>query len=284
MKILLSGGTNGIGLEFVKKYSITHDLTVICRDNAKADYLVENFSIHTLVCDLSDHEQVKDLIDDLQDHFDIFINNAGTAASRKIVTCKNKRVNRCQMVNLITPYIIITHLLENSLVDKVISMNSMTHWTGKFPYIGELYSESYSNSKLALMSLHTYWSQNYPNVTFVSLNPGYVDTGIWHPNAWGESIHKYIRYLFSLMPHEPLYLFEYAFEYSSRHPIYISTNSESDVFQYLSRHISTKFMLCNDFFGNMIYQTGKPEVIQPSSYSQLQHTIDSVCRFCVQFI
>ena len=283
MKILISGGTNGIGLAFVKKYQNSHKITVICRDKKKAEALLEMYDIGIIYCDLADHSQVVELIDDLYEPFDIFINNAGTAPSRKLVDCKGKHINRCQMVNLVSPYIIISHFLENNLVKKVITLNSMTQWNGKIPYIGEHYSESYSNSKMSMMSLHTYWSENYPDVSFISINPGYVDTGIWHPNAFGESIHKHIRFIFASQPHEIQYLFDCAFEYENTYPVYISANSSSELFEYLSKTISYSFMLCNDFFGKTFYKTGDGEVIDPCPYSQLQHTIDSVVRFCSQF-
>ena len=225
-----------------------------------------------------------DLLTKLVIKYDIFINNAGISCSRKIVECNGRNINRCQMVNLISPFLIITYLLENKLVNKIITINSMTHWSGKIPYIGESFKDSYANSKLALMSLHTYWNTKYEEVVFISLNPGYVDTGIWHPNSFGESIHKYIRFVFALQPHEMLYLFDSAFEYQGLDHIYYSTNSESTLFSYLSKNISNQFMLCNDFLGKTLYKTNFTEVICPSPYSQLPTTIDIVERFCSQFL
>ena len=58
------------------------------------------------------------------------------------------------------------------------------------------------------MALHQHWHVKFSEITFISVNPGYVDTGIWHPNAPLENIHKYLRKLFALTPDESIIVFQ----------------------------------------------------------------------------
>jgi short-subunit dehydrogenase len=283
MRILITGATSGIGLSFVKKYYKTHDITIICRNREKGSSLLNKYKIKMIICDLSNPENIQTILVDMNVPYDILINNAGIPPSRKMITCNGIEINRCLMVNLIAPYIITSFLLKNKLVKKVISLNSIQHHIGIIPSIKESYHNSYRNSKLGLMSLHTYWNKLYENVVFISLNPGYVDTGIWHPNAFGESIHKYIRKVFALNPDDVLYLFESAFEYLGNSSIYYSTNIDSIILNNLSYYLNSNILLLNDFFGKILYKTGKTEIIQRSLYSQLDTTLEGVVNFCKLF-
>lgn len=81
-KVLITGGSSGIGLALAKKF-IEHDNTVIIigRNLSKLEKVkVENPKIHIFQSDVTDDAEVRMLVDDIEEKFDgidILINNAG---------------------------------------------------------------------------------------------------------------------------------------------------------------------------------------------------------------
>ena len=134
------------------------------------------------------------------------------------------------------------------------------------------------------MSLHTYCNIKYSDIKFVSINPGYVDTGIWYPNAPGESIHKPLRKIFALKPEDTIEVFRGALDYNGSDPVYFSVNKESKFFLYLTNKLSYSFMLVNDFFGKLLLKSDKAEINISSPNSQNTETIDKVVEFCISIV
>ena len=79
--ILITGGTSGIGLELVKKFYSQNSLVVVSKTDSNLKELKSNYpKIQILKCDLSDINQVKDLIKTCNKDFpkiNILVNNAG---------------------------------------------------------------------------------------------------------------------------------------------------------------------------------------------------------------
>jgi short-subunit dehydrogenase len=284
MKILITGATSGIGLNFVKHFYDKHEITVICRNKEKGLQLKNEYNIKILNVDLSDNNQITECFYKCDDNYDILINNAGMCATKKMVKFKDKTINKCLMVNLIAPYIFTEYMCKNKKVKKVITVNSITHWIGSYPKPTDTFQQVYANSKLSLMSLHTYWNMKYLDIKFVSINPGYVDTGIWYPNAPGERIHKHLRKIFALKPEDTIEVFHGALDYNGDDPIYFSVNKESKIFLYLTNKLSYSFMLVNDFLGKLLLKSDKAEINISSPNSQNSETIDKVVDFCTSIV
>ncbi|VVU95416.1 short chain dehydrogenase [seawater metagenome] len=284
MKILITGGTSGIGLSFVKFFHLEHDITVVCRNQDKGEQLKGFYNIKVLYVDLSDYNQIMECFYKLDTDFDILINNAGMSATRKTVDFKNRKINKCLMVNLIAPYLFTEYMCKNKSLKKVISVNSITHWVGELPTIDDSVNNCYSNSKFGLMALHENWNKKYPETKFISINPGYVDTGIWNPNASYENIHYYLRKVFSLKPDDSISVFRGALNYEGDEPIYLSVNKNSELFLYLANKFSYKFMLANDFLGKLFLYSKVAEVNTKYSESIKEDNVKKVVDFCNNLI
>ncbi len=116
--ILLTGGTSGIGLEFLERfYELENNLIVTSGNPANLDNLKSKFpKILTIVCDLADSSSVRDLISKcLKEHTDIniLINNAGVQYNYDWTkeTDGYNKIESETRINFISPMQIIYGLL-----------------------------------------------------------------------------------------------------------------------------------------------------------------------------
>jgi uncharacterized oxidoreductase len=81
--ILITGGTSGIGLEFIKQLSLQGAANIIItgRDSARLEAINKQYSnVYTVQSDVSDAAQIKQLFEEVSQKFpalNIIINNAG---------------------------------------------------------------------------------------------------------------------------------------------------------------------------------------------------------------
>ncbi|PHM45584.1 SDR family NAD(P)-dependent oxidoreductase [Xenorhabdus miraniensis] len=138
-----------------------------------------------LAVDLSKPEDVVSNLDKLPLEIDLLINNAGVYLDNPAV--KNSEVNSPAMfqttlnVNLISPFFLANHILENMLVnDKGLIVN-ITSGLGRLETPRYEFGNFYRTSKLALNGITIYLAQKINsestnNVKAISYCPGLVCT------------------------------------------------------------------------------------------------------------
>ncbi|PHQ36196.1 SDR family NAD(P)-dependent oxidoreductase [Rhodopirellula bahusiensis] len=187
-RILITGATDGIGLETAKSLvSLGHHVLIHGRSAAKLEQVLKTLrslsddaSIESYVADLSNMNEVEafaDAVSAKHDHLDVLINNAGVFSTSDPLTPEGLDVRF--VVNTIAPYLLTKRLLP--LMDstgRVINLSSAAQSpVAMDAFRGERLlsdGEAYAQSKLAL----TMWSraladslgQDGPAV--VSVNPG----------------------------------------------------------------------------------------------------------------
>lgn len=262
MKVLITGASNGIGLELaqaLRDSNSQYEVWAVCRNPNKGGQL-ETQGIKVFYADLSDLVQTKRVAKEVIEAggVDVLVNNAGMPLTKRVVEGANKTV----LVNLVSPYVLAHTLLSERKVSKVINVSSVTHWCGELitrNNCADPKCDHYANSKLSIMALSFHLERSFQWAEIVTVNPGYVDTGIWHPKAPGEWLHKYIRRIFALKPADTVRLFENAIETSYTSHVYLSPYRNSYVMTWL-RKCTPQFMLLNDFLGKLLFWTGKPEL------------------------
>lgn len=91
MKVVLTGGTDGIGLALTKKLiNLNHEVVVVGKDVKKAKKNLKNLDdkkIKFFKCDLSEKKEIIELIERFNDYseIDILINNAGAIFDKRVV-------------------------------------------------------------------------------------------------------------------------------------------------------------------------------------------------------
>lgn len=184
--ILLTGATDGIGLETAKKLALQgHHILMHGRNEAKLNTAIgevaslnRNAKIERYVADLSILSEVSQLttqISEMHGKLDVIINNAGVFATPNTQTKDGLDVRFA--VNTIAPYILTRQLLPllNSSA-RVINLSSAAQAPVDIKaMVSHLIlsdNDAYAQSKLAL----TMWTQvmaaEFPNgPVFVAVNP-----------------------------------------------------------------------------------------------------------------
>lgn len=179
LTIFITGATDGIGLETAKKLkSLGHNVILHGRSSEKLSALKDELSAQAYEADLSDFNQVKDMITKIlkeQTSIDILINNAGVYKTPKTKTKDNLDIRFS--VNTISPYLITTKLL--SLIPpkgRVINLSSAAQAKVNLDALqGKIEVDdytAYAQSKLAI----TMWTQHMASLykngpSFISVNP-----------------------------------------------------------------------------------------------------------------
>ena len=115
-KVLITGGTRGIGYECVKHFSEAgYDTAVIYRSNdARASELSRNFGSVCYKCDLSDIKETERTVDkiltDFPEGFDVLVNNAGISQRKMICDITSEDWDSMLAVSLTAPFILIKRL------------------------------------------------------------------------------------------------------------------------------------------------------------------------------
>ncbi len=168
-KILITGATDGIGLETAKALTQQgHHVLIHGRNPAKVHKVVtalsrlsKNATIESYIADLSSLSEVDALATQIKnDHkqLDILINNAGVYKVSDITTPDNLDVRF--VVNTIAPYLLTQKLLPLfDATGRIVNLSSAAQATVDLdalisPNAGELDGPVYAQSKLAL----TMWS------------------------------------------------------------------------------------------------------------------------------
>ncbi|CAK8162808.1 SDR family NAD(P)-dependent oxidoreductase [Candidatus Xenohaliotis californiensis] len=164
--ILITGSTDGIGLETAKKLlKQGHYVLLHGRNSRKLENVVAELSalgkVESYVADLSDMNMVRKLAKEVSDHhkkLDVLINNAGVLKAPNIVTKDGLDIRFA--VNTIAPYLLTKLLLP--LLDskcRVVNLSSAAQasvdldiLTAKNNKLNAM--DTYSQSKLAI----TMWS------------------------------------------------------------------------------------------------------------------------------
>lgn len=198
--ILITGSTDGIGLETARKLVENgHHILLHGRNPQKLESVRRDLSckgtVEVYIADLSDLNEVKALANAIKqkhNRLDVLINNAGVFKTSTPLTKDGFDIRF--MVNTIAPYVLTKELL--SLFDKsgrIINLSSaaqapvnLNALEGKHKTLEDI--EAYSQSKLAI----TMWSRAIaPTVepTVIAVNPGSLLASKMVKEGFGVSGH-----------------------------------------------------------------------------------------------
>ncbi len=220
---LVTGATAGIGKVTATALAAQGSEVVITgRNQQKAEDTVQvikaetgNDSIHYLLADYSDLQQVRDMAGAFNEQYsrlDVLVNNAGAFFNRRRPTPYG--VEMTFVVNHLAPFLLTNLLLEtlkSSAPARILNLSSDAHKQGTMDFDdlgferGYFGIKAYGRSKLAT-NLFTYELARRlagTGITVNAVHPGHVATDIWKNDFSfiGPAL-KWATGLFSLSPEQ----------------------------------------------------------------------------------
>ncbi|HEY0510903.1 MAG TPA: SDR family oxidoreductase [Thermoanaerobaculia bacterium] len=221
--ILITGATNGIGLEAAVALARVGDrIIMVGRDPGRTEAAVAGViarsgsgDVSHLLCDFSSQASIRALAGEILarlDRLDVLINNAGGVHKARQLTVDG--IEATFAVNHLG-YFLLTNLLCGLLVRsapaRVVTVASAAHRQGTLDFEdlgyerGYRIMRAYSRSKLANVLFAAELARRLAgtSVTSNSLHPGTVATNIWSgAPAWAQPLIRILVRPFMISPEE----------------------------------------------------------------------------------
>ena len=156
MVVLVTGASKGIGEATALKFA-KNGYDVLCK------------------CDISNEEEVKNMVGDIINQFgsiDVLVNNAGIANDTLPFEKNIDEFKRVLDVNLIGTYLVSKYVSKYMKKGSIINVGSNTAINAYYPY-----SLDYDASKAGVISLtHNLAVELSPNIRVNAVCPGWVNT------------------------------------------------------------------------------------------------------------
>lgn len=172
-KVLITGGTSGIGLATLEKLVLNYEVVfTYCSDETKALKLEEKYNIKGYRLDLNDKNSIEELVSKL-DNIDILINNAGIALDNDFNLKTYEEFSKVVNTNLTGTYYLTKLLVKKINSGGEIIFVSSTNGVDT-PYIESI---DYDASKAGVISLMQNMANMLaPNLRVNAVAPGWVNT------------------------------------------------------------------------------------------------------------
>ena len=184
--VLVTGSSNGIGKETIKKFAKNNCNVVITYNN---DYngaielekeIKERYNVDTLVLksNISNEEEIKEMVEEIISNFDkidVLVNNAGIAIDTTFEDKTKDNFMKTLEINLVGTFLVSKYVSKYMLEQKSGNIVNVSSTNGIDSYYVE--SLDYDASKSGVISL-THNLANYlaPNIRVNCVCPGWINT------------------------------------------------------------------------------------------------------------
>jgi NAD(P)-dependent dehydrogenase (short-subunit alcohol dehydrogenase family) len=189
-KVLITGGTSGLGLELVKLF-LADGAEVYATGRKKPDIIFNSTGFHFLQIDFTDLRQVEDVLSHLvssQPELDLVINNAGVLSPHDFELSKDGFEYSFQ-VNLLSHLLLDDMIVQSLNPGRNLRIAFVTSPVYKFVKPRFIFPEkvkykafiTYCETKYYLLLAGSFLRIKYPdkNLKIIGLDPGIFSSGIY---------------------------------------------------------------------------------------------------------
>lgn len=187
---LVTGSTDGLGKSIAYGLGKSNATVIINGRSSKekVDQVVKEFrsegiTAEGFLCDVTDEEQVGNMINDIRDsvgQIDILVNNAGINIRMPLTEMPVDQFKRVVDINLLSPFMVSKAVVEDMIErksGKIINICSMMSELGRNS-VGA-YASSKGGLKLLTQNMATEWAKY--NIQVNGIGPGYFATKLTEP-------------------------------------------------------------------------------------------------------
>ncbi len=230
MNIIVTGGTDGIGLALAKKLlDLNNSVIIVGKNHNKGEAVLKNLSNSNLKffqCDLSEKLEIDKLIDKLNQlkKIDVLVNNAGAVFDTREITShgieKTFALNHLSYLQL---SIGLRSKIEKSDICRIINVSSNAHRRYKLN-IEDLQNsinyngwKAYCRSKLLnVLTTYSFKKELNSKINCNCLHPGFVNSN------FGKNNKSIYRFIIEILKN----LFAISNEKAALSPLYLATSNE----------------------------------------------------------
>ncbi len=203
---LVTGASYGIGYAIAKGFAqagakiVFNDISQELVDKGLASYQQDGIDAEGFVCDVTDEDQVKDMVDKIESMIgtiDILVNNAGIIMRTPMVEMSAKDFRKVIDIDLNGPFIVSKSVLPSMIKKgrgKIINICSMMSELGRETV--SAYAAAKGGLKMLTRNIASEYGQY--NIQCNGLGPGYIETPQTAPLR--EEGHPFNSFIISKTP------------------------------------------------------------------------------------
>jgi 3-oxoacyl-[acyl-carrier protein] reductase len=179
-KIILTGGSRGIGLSILEKlYSLGSQILIIGSNKDNLEKIKSKFpKILIEAFDLADHHQITNLFKNCMNQLgglDVLINNAGITRDNLAIRMSKDEWSKVIDVNLTSSFLMSQEAIKLMLKNK---KGSIVNITSVVAHLGNAGQVNYASSKAALIAMSKSLAREYAkkNIRVNCISPGFIET------------------------------------------------------------------------------------------------------------
>jgi 3-oxoacyl-[acyl-carrier protein] reductase len=179
-KIILTGGSRGIGLSILNKlYSLEAKILIIGTNKEKLELVKKKYQeIQFEAFDLSNHDQINSLFERCIKKLgglDILINNAGITKDNLAIRMNKSEWSDVININLTSSFLMCQEAIKVMLKNK---SGSIINITSIVAHLGNAGQVNYASSKAALIGMSKSLAREYAkkNIRVNCISPGFIQS------------------------------------------------------------------------------------------------------------
>ena len=179
-KVILTGGSRGIGLSILEKlYALGSEVLIIGSNQENLDKVKKKYiGIHAIQFNLNDHSKLAEMFKDATSMLggvDVLINNAGITKDNLAIRMSKEDWSQVIDLNLTSSFLMCQEAIKAMIKNK---SGSIINITSVVAHLGNAGQVNYTSSKAAVIAMSKSLAREYAkkNIRINCISPGFIES------------------------------------------------------------------------------------------------------------